>query len=209
MGEEPPFSRNLFAVARFRFKVADAAGKVRSGVMTAPDLESARRTAQANGFKVLELTPVAERGRGASYRPGPGERFESWERSRAWRGVFLLLAVLGLAWAVASGVRSGAAGSKAKMSPTIKLHLSGTVGVPEGQRENALLIFYFPEVPMTVSRRLVDVSDGSGKYSVDLEFEAVRKPAHFSLTLVVDGKPLAQTPQRALTGDPLQGKADL
>lgn len=177
--------------------------------MRALDLESARHTAQSNGFKVLELTQLAERTQRLLYRPGLADRFESWEKSGAWKGVFLLLAVLGLGAAVASRVRSDSIGSKPEAPAIVRIHLAGTVSVPEAQRENALLVFYFPEIPMTLNHRFTDVADGTGTYSVELELKVPQKPTHFSLALLVDGKPVAQTPQLALAGNPLDGNADL
>lgn len=177
--------------------------------MTAPDMESARSIARGHGFKIIELIQLAERMMSATYRPSLADRFELWERSRAWKSVFLLLAVLGLGWTIALEVHSHGTSSKPEAPAIVRIHLSGTVGVPEALRDNALLVFYFPEIPMTLNHCLTDVADRAGTYSVELELKAPKKPTHFSLTMLVDAKPLASTPQLALTGNPLAGNADL
>lgn len=213
---------------RYRFKVADAKGKVKTGYVGAPDEATAQARLMKAGYYVLELesgdgdspslqikssTPKSgfvqiERAPMRGYQPSLWERVTDFSIDAQTRNMGLIaLAVLGLLVALVTGF----AGKKDARTAateveyeTVKLAVRGRVVPPDGSLQGVSLIFHLPEVPLDVRKELDEIATGEkGDFLWEYEFMAPRSPNLVSLTVSKEGYQDAQLDRVPLRGDPL------
>ena len=209
---------------RFRFKVSNAAGKVRSGHITASSLTAAQRAVESNGYSILELvesaesdsrpSPSAQVRRGSptvAYQPHLVDHLEAIEAAPAKRkGVLAFLTLLGLLLCLLSGFGPSMTGAPVASTPKpqeIRLVITGLATVPPKQRARATLHFQMPEVPLGLIRDYNGLVEESGSYRVEYDFESSKAPSYFIAELQVDGRRVDQGDRALFSGQPLSGQA--
>ncbi len=205
---------------RYRFKVSDASGKVRSGHITAVNTEAARKAVESNGYSVLELEPVSgaepgprsprpPRSARVSYQPHLLERLEDLEASPGRRKAVLggLVTLGALLWL---GYRPTDEQTVMSIQPSparrVRLLLEGAARVPPGQRAKATLHFQMPELPLGLIRDYGSLADESGRYMLDYEFDGQRAPTYVRAWLQVDGRIVDRADKIGLAGEPLRAQ---
>lgn len=210
-------------MAKFRFKVADPHGKVKVGQVGAPDEATARSRLEEKGFTVVELAPVEgtsleiqqatqatpriERAETKGYQPGLLDYIEDIESQPQRRNAVLgFLAVVGVLVAIFYGVSESRAREAQKVDePTyekVVLAIKGRTEVAPRFKDDASIIFHFPEVPLDLERAVNDITADDGTYQLDYEFESQRSPTYVTAELRVKGKDVDKTDKTLLSGDP-------
>lgn len=212
---------------RYRFKVADPKGKVKTGYVGAPDEATAQARLMKAGYYVLELesqdgdapsieikqpsskpgyVPI-ERAPLRGYQPSFWERITEFSIDSQTRTMALIaLGVVGLLVALVTGFSgkksSGPAATEVEYE-TVKLAIRGRV-VPPGDGTPVALIFHLPEVPLDVRKDLKEIAaNDQGDFLWEYEFMAPRSPTYVSLSVDAEGYEEARVDKVPLRGDPL------
>lgn len=215
---------------KFTFKARDGNGRIRTGKVQAESIVTVRRLLADKGLELIDaedadsslsfLAEPSPKFRGLSfappdqnqYRPTPLERLVSMLANDGWSRILVAgLALLGLGvflWNWKNSEKKALPLRPATVATptTLRVKIGGTLTRSSSLSDDVNLVLDLPEIPFRKVTPLHDILQ-SGTYTLTLDLISHRQPRRGQLFLSREGRPISETVNVALTGQPLTGQA--